>query len=138
MKRRWVPVFLALLVLGGAGAGPMAAPASALSGYFCGDPSAPRWINVGSRCTHTPQHYFQNLSSHENAPVSSDVMCVLAKANSDGSGGNTTPPACVQPLYAGNAVSYCTAGYSCVGYATIIHQAGGGGDYFYGYLNANW
>jgi hypothetical protein len=63
-------------------------------------------------------------------------MCVLAKANSDGSGGNRTYPACVQPYYSGNAASYCSSGYSCLGYATIIYQSGVAAEDFYGYRNA--
>lgn len=109
-----------------------------LDGYFCGTPSSETWINVGSRCTHHVQHLFTRVSSAEFMPFQSDVMCALGKANSDGSGGNVTPPVCIQPYYSGNADSYCASGYTCLGYATIIHQSGNSGDYFYGHLWAVW
>lgn len=109
-----------------------------LDGYFCGSPGSQTWINVGSRCAHHVRHLLTRVSSAEFMPFPPDVMCALGKASGDGSGGNVTPPVCIQPYYSGNADSYCASGYTCNGFATIIHQQGSSGDYFYGHLWAIW
>jgi hypothetical protein len=109
-----------------------------LDGYFCGSPNVRELIYPGQRCVHTAVHLLTRVSSHESAPDTSDVMCALGKQASDGSGANVTRSSCVQTYYPVNSDSYCTTGYSCQGYATIIHQHGVVRDTFYGHLWAVW
>lgn len=130
-------VFMAVLIALVCALAPVAARAD-INGYFCGNPSSRVALSVGGRCTHSAIHYLTRVSANEYGPTPGDVMCGLGKQYSDGSGGNTTPAVCVQPYYSGNVNSYCGGGYTCVGYATIIHQSGPGIDFFYGHLWAAW
>jgi hypothetical protein len=130
--------FLALLVAAGVvcALAPAAARA-ALDGYFCGNPDHRTYLQAGARCAHPVQHLLSRVSAHESNPSPSNLMCSLGKQTSSGGGVNVTPAICVQPYYSGNSDSYCTTGYTCIGYATIILQDGPP-DTFYGHLWAVW
>jgi len=106
--------------------------AGAVQGYFCGTATTPRFINVSSRCTHSVYHNYYQRVTGKFVGGGGIFMCSLAKLNSNGSGGNGTAPACD---FTSLTNSYCTGGYSCVGYATIINQSDYEAGPFYGWLD---
>lgn len=127
------PAVLGVLVLALLfGSAVVSESAGAVQGYFCGTASNPRYIGFSSRCTHSVYHTGYQRVTGKFVGGGGIFMCSLAKLNSDGSGGNGTPPACD---FTSLTNSYCASGYSCSGYATIINQSDYESGPFYGWLD---
>src|SRR6266508_5815267 len=119
----------------------LALPASSLAtdgGWFCGTPTSYYTIaGGGGKCIHNVYHtVYADIDGYipGSYPANYD-LCSIAKqhyASGGGTGANTMPLAC-SGYSASNAISYCSVGYACNGYAELINYGPTGG--FYGQIH---